>query len=110
MAYQASKLGLVQFTYRDTRGSTDYWGVLTVEFGEEEGQWVGLCKELGTATHADTLAEVEVDMCEAIDLQLNEMALITDVREYLDDSGVSIYPISVPQETGFAVASSVFIP
>ena len=110
MTYQPSKFGLVQFTYRDAQGSADFWGVLTVEFGEEEGQWVGLCKELGTATHADTLAEVEVDLRDAIDLQLNGMAQLTDVREYLMDNDVSIYPISIPQETGFAVASSVLTP
>ena len=108
MTYQPSKLGLVPFTYRDAQGSVDYWGVLTVEFGQEEQQWVGLCKELGTATHADTLAQVEMDLREAIDLQLNELAQIPNVREYLIDNGVNISPISVPQETGFAVASSVF--
>ena len=38
MTYQPSKLGLVPFTYRDAQGSVDYWGVLTVEFGQEEQQ------------------------------------------------------------------------
>ena len=85
----------------------DYWGVLTVEFGEEEGQWVGVCKELGTATHADTLAEVEANLTEAIDLQLNETARLTDVLEYLADNQVVFAPISMPQQTGFAVAGSV---
>ena len=83
-------------------------GGINVEFGEEAGQWVGLCRELGTATHADTPAQVEEELREAIDLQLNEMAAITDVRKYLTDNGVSISPISISQENGFAVASSVF--
>ena len=85
----------------------DYWGVLTVEFGEEEGQWVGICRELGTAMQADTLYEVEFALREAIDLQLNETAKITDVFEYLADNQVSFAPISTPQESGFAVAGSV---
>ena len=107
MAYQPSKLGLVQFTHRDAQGSIDYWGVLTVELGQEGGQWVGVCRELGTATQADTLAEVEADLREAIDLQLNEMARLTDVLEYLADNQVRFAPISMPQETGFAVVGSV---
>ena len=107
MTYQPSKVGFAQFTHRDERGSVDYWGVLTVEFGEEGGQWVGLCQELGTATHADTLRQVEIELLEAIDLQLNETAKITDVFEYLTDNQVSFAPISTPQESGFVVAGSV---
>ena len=108
MTYQPSKLGLVQFTYRDAQGAVDYLGVLTVEFGEEGGQWVGICRELGTATQADSLAEVEVDLREAIDLQLNEMARIADVREYLIENQVNFAPVSMPDDTGFAVAGNVF--
>ena len=107
MTYQPSKVGFVQFTHRDERGSVDYWGVLTVEFGEEGGQWVGICRELGTAMQADTLDEVEFALREAIDLQLNEMAKITDVREYLIENQVNFGPISMPQDVGFAVADSV---
>ena len=106
MAYQPSKLGLVQFTYRDAQGSVDYLGILTVEYGEEGGQWVGICRELGTATQADTLAEAESFLREAIDLQLNEMARIADVREYLIENEVNFAPISLPQETGFALAGN----
>ena len=110
MKFEPSKLGFVQFTHRDSQGAIDYLGILTVEFGEEGGQWVGICRELGTATQADTLAEVEEYLWEAIDLQLNEMAKITDVKGYLIDNGVSISPISSTQETGFALTSSVFTP
>ena len=81
----------MQFTYRDDGGSVDYWGVLTVEFGEEGGQWVGICRELGTAMQADTLDEVEFALREAIDLQLNEMAKIADVFEYLAENQTNIH-------------------
>ena len=107
MTYQPSKVGFVQFTHQDDRGFADYWGVLTVEFGEEEGQWVGICRELGTATQADTLAKAEDYLREALDLQLNEMARLTDVREYLIENEVNLMPISMPQEAGFAIAGSV---
>lgn len=103
----AASRGLIQFTHRDERGSMDYWGVLTVQFGREAGQWVGLCHELGTAAHADTLAQVESELREAIGLQLNEMARISDVREYLADNRVSLAPVAMPQATGFAVTGGV---
>ena len=106
MTYQPSKLGLVQFTYRDAQEAVDYLGALTVEFGEEGGQWVGICRELGTATQADTLAEAEAFLREAIDLQLNEMARISDVREYLIENQVNLERVSLPQDTGFAVAGN----
>ena len=107
MAYQPSKRGLVPFIYRDERDGQDYGGVLTVEFGLDEDQWVGLCHELGTAAQADTLEEVETDLLEFIDLQLNEMARLCDVREYLADNEVKLAPVSMPQEMSFAVAGSV---
>ena len=107
MSYQPSKRGLVPFIYRDEREGQDYGGVLTVEFGQEEGQWVGQCLELGTATHADTLEEVEAEILEFIDLQLNETARMCDVREYLADNEVKLAPVSMPQEMCFAVAGSV---
>ena len=107
MAYRHSKRGLVQFIYRDTRDGRDYAGVLTVEFGQDEDQWVGLCHELGTASQADSLAEVKSDLLEFIDLQLNETAQICDVREYLADNEVKLAPVSMPREMSFAVAGSV---
>lgn len=103
----ASKQGLVQFFYRDEQGGLDYWGVLNVQFGEYEGQWVGVCQELGTAMQADTPEEVEVALLEGIELQLNGTAELCDIFEYLADFGVSITPVSIPQETGFAVSGSV---
>lgn len=107
MTYCPSKKGLVPFIYRDDRDGLEYGGVLTVEFGQEEDQWVGLCHELGTATHADTLAQVEVELLEAIDLQLNETARICDVREYLADNEVGLVPVSMSREACFAVSGSV---
>ena len=104
MAFEPSKLGFVQFTYRDARASVDYLGILTVEYGEEGGQWVGICRELGTATQADTLAEAEAFLRDAIDLQLNGMAELTDVREYLIENEVNFAPVSMPQNSGFALA------
>ena len=107
MTYQPTKVSFVQFTYRDAQEAVDYLGMLTVEYGEEGGQWVGICRELGTATQGDTLAEAEADLRDAIDLQLNGMAEIADVREYLIENEVNFAPVSMPQDTGFALAGNV---
>ena len=107
MEFEPSKVGFVQFTYHDAQGAVDYLGVLTVEFGEEEGQWVGICRELGTATQADSLSEAEEFLREAIDLQLNGMAQLTDVREYLIENQVNLAPITMQHDAVFAVAESV---
>ena len=103
----ASKHGLVQFFYRDEERGLDYWGVLNVQFGEDEGQWVGVCLELSTSTHADALAQVEFELLEGIELQLNGTAELCDIFEYLADFQVSITPVSIPQKTGFVVSGSV---
>ncbi len=107
MTYQPAKLGLVQFIHRDDEGDIDYCGVLTVEFGQEEGQWVGLCQELGSAAHTDTLAQVEAELSEAINLQLNEMERLTDIREYLAENQVNVQPIAMAQRPGFALAGNL---
>ena len=107
MEFEPSKVGFVQFTYHDTQGAVDYLGVLTVEFGEDGGQWVGICRELGTATQADTLDEAEEFLREAIDLQLNGMAQLCDVREYLIENQVNFAPIAMPNDAAFAVAAHV---
>ena len=107
MSQQPSKLGLFRFAHADDQGLPDYWGVLSVEFNQDEGQWVGVCRELGTVAHADTLEQVEEELHEAIDLQLNEMEKIADVREYLAQNEVKILTIPMRQEAGFAVESSL---
>ena len=72
------------------------------------GQWAGICEELGTATHADTLEQVEAELREAVELQLNEMENLTDVQGYLAENRVRVTPIQIQQQAGFAVAGSRF--
>ena len=99
----------VTVIHRASQGSADYVFHLTFEFQQEEGQWVGACLELGTAAHADSLEQAQEELGEAVELQLDGMEQLCDIRDYLKDNGVQIVPIGADDllcKTGFAVAST----
>ena len=96
--------------HRNANGSPDYVIVLTFDFCEELGQWVGVCPELGTSAFADTLQQARLELREAMELQLNEMEKLTEIREYLAENRVSITPIDPVASyaaAGFAFAGDV---
>ena len=90
-------------THTDNSGTTDYTIKLTFAYHEEEGQWVGFCEELGTSAFADDLEQTKVEIREAVELQLNGVERITDVRGYLADNQVVIQPVKLSRQAGFAV-------
>ncbi len=94
--------------HRDKEGSPDYVIVLTFDFCEEAGQWVGVCLELGTSVFADTLQQVQLELREAVELQLNEIERLGFVDDYLAENRVGIAPTvsaDASAASGFAVAS-----
>lgn len=72
--------------------------VLTVEFEQEDGMWIGTCLELGTSTQAQTLEELQAELTDAVDLQLNEMARLGYTRDYLRAQGAKVLPIPQKEE------------
>ena len=70
--------------------------IVTVEFLQEDGQWVGRCLELGTATCADTLDEVHEAMIEALELHLNALEETGERARFFRKHGIRIY--STPPE------------
>jgi predicted RNase H-like HicB family nuclease len=62
--------------------------LLTVDFQEYEGQWVGTILELGVSTYADTLDELRSELTDALLLQLNEIERLGFTDEYLKEQGV----------------------
>lgn len=97
----------VAVIHRNNQGSPDYVIVLTFEFSQEEGQWVGLCLELGTSTFAYTLDQTRLELQEAVELQLNEMERLTDISGYLLENHVRVVPIEASNSStpvGFAFA------
>lgn len=90
--------------HRNTVGSPDYVIVLTFEFSQESDQWVGLCLELGTSTFASTLEETELELQEAVELQLNEVERLGYIQDYLAENHVRVVPVDAANATsGFAV-------
>ena len=92
--------------HRNDQGASDYASILTLEYSEEMGYWTGVCLELGTATFSDTLGEVQQELREAIELQLNEMDRLTNVRGFLEENHVrmaTISPAAIPPSSGFVV-------
>ena len=79
--------------HRNKQGSPDYVVVLTFEFSQEVGQWVGLCLELGTSAFADSLEQTRLELQGAVELQLNEIEKLTEVRDYLVENHVPIVPV-----------------
>ena len=93
----------VQVIHRDESGAPDYTINLTLNYCQESGQWVGVCEELGTAAFADTLEQVQAELREAVELQLNGVERLANVRDYLADNQVVIQPVKLSQQVGFAV-------
>lgn len=91
--------------HRDPLGAPEYSIALTCTYTLEADQWVGVCEQLGTPAFADTLEQARAELQEAVQLQLNEVERLTDVREYLEENGVSIFPVIHDGPTGFAVAA-----
>lgn len=63
--------------------------ILNVSLREEERRWLGECVELGTATFANTLNELRMELVEAIMLQLNQVEELGFVEDFLRDHGVT---------------------
>lgn len=71
--------------------------MLTLEFHQEEGTWLGECLELGTATYASTLEEVRNELFEALSLQLNEVERLGFSDEFCQEHHVQLVPLIQPK-------------
>ena len=94
----------VTVVHRNGRGFADYVVGLTFDFLQEEGQWVGVCLELGTSTYAESLERTQEELREAVELHLNEMERLCDIQEYLDDAHARVVwlgPDGDPERAGF---------
>ena len=65
--------------------------VVTLRIGREEGQWVGECPELGTATCADSLEEAFERLREAILLHLNTLEEVGECHRFLEENDIKFY-------------------
>ena len=93
----------VQVIHSDEFGKSDYIINLTLNYYQEAGQWIGFCEELGTSAFADDLEQTQAELREAVELQLNGVERISDVRDYLVDNEVVIQPVKLSRQAGFAI-------
>ena len=97
--------------HRDGQGNPDFTVGLTLDYHQEDGQWVGVCRELGTPACADTLEQTELELREAVELQLNGMEDLGYLNEYLEARQVSILPLGPGEKEkvaapGFSLSAS----
>lgn len=95
----------IQVFHSDASGVPDYSITLTCTYGQEGDQWVGICTELVTSTFAETLEQTRIELQEAVQLQLNEVEHLADVRDYLAENRILVVPLNQSEATGFAVAA-----
>lgn len=65
--------------------------IVTVRFSQEEGQWVGQCPELGTATCGDTWEEAKEAIEEAIELKVDTLSGLGELPRFLAEHGIPLY-------------------
>ena len=70
----------------------EYAIALTCMYTRDGDYWVGICDELGTSSFADNLEQTRIQLQESIQLQLNEVERITDLKNYLADNQVAMLP------------------
>ncbi len=47
---------------------------------------------------------MQAELKDAVELQLNEVARIADVKDYLADNRVEIVPSKLPKQAGFVIS------
>ena len=77
---------------RTINGSPPGLIVLTIKLDQDKDIWVGECLELGTATYASSVSELQEELVDAILLQLNEVERLGFIDEYLRDHQIKILP------------------
>ena len=76
----------------------DFTVELFLDYGIEDGEWVGVCEQLGIAANADTLEETKEILKDLIMLQLNGVENLTSISAYLAENGVAIMEPENPRD------------
>jgi len=84
-------------------GTEDCLIQLTLEYAEENGQWVGVCIELNTSAYSATLDGARGDLRDAILLQLSETEKLGFVWDYLRDNHVAAHQVAAVTTPGFSL-------
>ena len=85
--------------------TTTGYVVLTFQFGPEDEGWFGKCVELGTATWAESLAQLEEELRDLVDLHLVTLEKNGQLRQVFDEWGVKLHA-DMPTETSTSLPVS----
>ena len=65
--------------------------VLTFQFEREDDAWVGKCVELGTATWAESLTQLEEELRDLVGLHLTTLEEAGQLGQVLEEYGVKVH-------------------
>lgn len=67
--------------------------ILTLALRHEEGCWTAECLELGTSTFADTLEEAQEAILEALQLHLQTLADVGELRRFFQKHHITFHSV-----------------
>ena len=65
--------------------------IITCIFEKEGERWTALCKELGTATFADTFEEAQKRLIEAVELHLSTLEEVGECRRFFHEHKIKVH-------------------
>jgi hypothetical protein len=72
---------------------------LTHAYHKEDGVWVGICKETGTATSAKSRRQVEKELKEMVTLHLNCLEQVDEKVRFFEENHIKIHEMKPKKET-----------
>ncbi len=84
----------------EKHGDVREFAVLTLEFHKEDRLWVGVCRELGTATDGRSLDRVERELVKLVMLHLNGLEDIGEREHIFRERGIKLYAGTGVEESG----------
>lgn len=68
----------------------DFTIELFLDYRTDDGEWMGVCEQLGIAANADSLDDAKDILKDLVLLQLNGVEGLTNICDYLAENGVVI--------------------
>lgn len=83
---------------------------VTYEYHKESDNWVGICKETGTATSHKSRRELEKELNELVLLHLNCLEQLGERERFFKENNIKLHEIKPIEETiRLPVPDNVFI-
>lgn len=91
-----------------TNDSQDFTIELFLDYKIEDGEWIGVCTQLGVAANAEKLDEAKEILKDLVLLQLSGMEGLTNIYDYLEENEVAILrpERSTAGDSGFVLTTA----